>query len=182
MSPIAIMQSNITFGTQHGFLTDAYRDSDKRPDSRQAKAWLTRYNLYLESIDAALHLDYRLFGDSWSIRSHMVEAALYQSFLTRFTLRPSIRYYTQTSADFYSYSGAPKNSSEDFFFDQRLSTFGGITAGLKLITEIGEGFSSSVGFDYLTQSSGLALGSSNESTKRDSLDAQFWFVEITKKF
>lgn len=182
LTPNSIVQSNITFNNQDGYLSDPYRDSDNRPRSRQGIAWLTRYNLFIEPADAALHLDYRLYGDSWGILSHMFEMALYQPISSRFMLRPGFRYYTQGAADFYSYDGSPSSISDNFSFDQRLAAYGGITVGLKLIIDLGAGFKSSVGMDYLTQSSDLQLGSRSHETSRDPLDAQFVFVELTKKF
>lgn len=183
LNPDAIVQTNLMFTTDQGYLTDPYEPDDRRPDSRQQFAWLTRYNQYVEPFDAALHLDYRLYGDSWGILSHTVEAAWYQPVFSWLLVRPSLRYYSQTAADFYVYDPTVEDTaSQHLSADQRLSDFGGVTAGVKLITDLGQGFSASVGFDYLTQSSDLALSSGGEKTKRDKLDAEFVFVGLTKKF
>lgn len=183
LTPDAIVQSNLMFTTDSGYLSDPYRPDDNRPDSRQAFAWLTRYNQYIEPADAALHLDYRLYGDSWGVLSHTLEAAWYQPVTSWLILRPGLRYYSQSAADFYVYDPVAGDlNSEHFSSDQRLADFGGITVGVKLIADLGQGFSTSVGFDYLTQSSDLALGSSGDQTKRDSLDGEFVFIGLTKKF
>lgn len=178
----AIMQSNVTFNNQQGYLTDPYLPADDRPNSRQGFAWLNRYNLYIEPLDAALHLDYRLYNDAWGVLSHMFEAALYQPITEGFMLRPSIRYYTQSNADFYTYDGTPVTSQSYYTVDQRLSSFGSVTLGLKAIAQLGAGFTGSVGYNVLTQDSALQLGTNKASTSRDSLTAQFIFVELSKKF
>ena len=42
----AIVQSNLTYSTGHGYYSDPYKPLDTRPDHRRTFAWLTRYNQY----------------------------------------------------------------------------------------------------------------------------------------
>jgi hypothetical protein len=48
----AIVQSNLTYSTGHGYYSDPYKLADLRPDHRRILAWLTRWNQYLPSLDA----------------------------------------------------------------------------------------------------------------------------------
>jgi len=183
INPISIVQSNITFASDEGYLSEPYEPGDLRPDSRQAVAWLTRYNLFVDATDAALHLDYRLYRDSWGILSHTLEAAWYQPIYSWLMLRPSLRYYSQSSSDFYVYDPSVSSIENAFFSaDQRLSAFGGVTAGLKLVFDVNKNLSTDIGVDYLTQSSSLYLGSSNSGSKRDSLSGEFVFLGLTARF
>lgn len=182
LSSNSIIQSNVTYSHDNGYLSDPYRPGDDRPETRGSFAWLTRYNYYLESLDAPLHLDYRFYRDSWGVMSHMIETALYQPIGERLTLRPSIRFYSQGAADFYSYDGSQLAGEDYFSADQRLASFGGITGGVKVILKLADTFSANASVDYLDQSSSLSLGSHGGTEKRDSLDALFFMVGLTKTF
>ncbi len=52
----AILQSNLTYSTGHGYYSDPYKSLDTRPATRQVTAWLTRYNQYLPGPDATMKL------------------------------------------------------------------------------------------------------------------------------
>jgi len=73
-----LIQSNMTFGYNQGFLSDPYKKvfvenpigspilDDTRPDKKFQWAWLTRYVGHFKSLKAALHADYRFYVDDWA--------------------------------------------------------------------------------------------------------------------
>ena len=92
-----------------GFLSDPYKlvqvalanAPDSRPDERNQYGVLARYRRHFSSVTGTLHLDYRFYYDDWKLSSHTVELAWYQSLFDLITIVPSVRYYTQSQAEFY---------------------------------------------------------------------------------
>lgn len=182
IDPISIVQSNLAFEHADGFLSDPYKLSDLRPSTRDSFAWLIRYNRYLDSLNGSLHLDYRLGNDSFGVTSHTFEAALYKPLGEGWMIRPRLRYYSQRKADFYSSTFPPESPGEQFYSaDGRLGSFGGVTIGLKIERELGNGFSVNVAGDYLEQRAGWVLGGNGSAAVRR-FYAPFFSVGITKSF
>jgi hypothetical protein len=129
------IQSSATYQYQTGFLSDPYKlvsveganIADSRPDERHQFTWLTRLRHRVESMNASLHLDYRFYADDWNVTSHTAEIAWYQTFFTNFRLIPSLRYYSQSQADFYDtwFDIAPNDGYASS--DYRLSPYGAIS-------------------------------------------------------
>ena len=115
-----------------GFLSDPYKTYDVRPDERDQFTISALYRHYFAVGDgAALHADYRFYSDDWGILSHTVTARWMQQFDGRalqFQLTPLVRYYRQTSAEFYTLERFP--SGDYYSSDARLSAYGAITLGL----------------------------------------------------
>jgi hypothetical protein len=134
-------QAILAYQNGDGFLSDPYKlvsvaganVADNRPDTRNQFALLTRYRRHFESITGTLHLDYRFYYDDWDINSHTVELAWYQSLFDIVTITPSVRYYTQSQADFYgpyftNALGAGDHASSDY----RLSPYGALSGKLRI--------------------------------------------------
>lgn len=177
----SIIQANASYTNGDGFFSDPYKTLDNRPRSRDQWTFLTRYNRYLESFDSSLHSDYRYYTDSWGINSHMVEFAYYQPLGEHFVLRPNIRYYSQTAADFFVDPFPPDDLDGFLSGDQRMSAFGSFTTGLKLIAYMGSGFSADLMFAYLEQRPEWKLGSSG-SKVIEPFHARIIAVSLTKAF
>lgn len=164
----SLIQSNLTYSGSNGFLSDPYKSLDLRPNTRDSGAWLTRYIYYFEESEAALHLDYRWFRDSWNISAHTAEITWHQQLGNSWMISPHFRYYTQNKSNFYNNSFPPDSPGESFYTsDQRLSGFGSITAGFSVSHDIAENFAVSGYFDYMRQNSGWKLfspGSPNISS------------------
>jgi Protein of unknown function (DUF3570) len=181
LSPTDIVQSNITYTSGRGYYDDPYKDFDKRPDNRKDIAWLTRYNHYFSDADAALHLSYRFFTNSWGMRSHTVESEWHQELGGGWKVVPGLRFYSQNSADFYNdlgpgdvapsfavpYEQKPLNS-----FDSRLSAFGAITPGVKLVWEISKAVTVDVKAEMYTQKASYRIGGEG-SPNNEPLKARF---------
>lgn len=115
-----------------GYLSDPYKLRDVRPARRLERALGVRYRRFLDSLRAALHLDYRLYDDDWGVASHTLHTSWYQNLGAWFQAVPNLRYYTQSAAEFY-------RPTDDFSIpldvhqssDFRLSAYGAFTFGLK---------------------------------------------------
>jgi hypothetical protein len=148
MNADAIVQSNLTYSTGHGYYSDPYKLSDVRPDHRRVLAWLTRWNQHLPSLDATLRLSYRYVHDSFGDQSYAV------------SVTPSLRYYTQSAADFYF--GPPFGNGLEFgqpyTADTRLSAFGAFTPSVRIDKQFADGWSADLAFSYYQQRASWRLG------------------------
>ncbi len=153
LSPNAIVQSNLTYSTGHGYYSDPYKSLDTRPDSRRITAWLTRFNYSLPVYDATLKLGYRLLHDSFGSTSNMVETAWVQGLPYGFTVTPGLRYYTQSAAKFYYNPPWPRGyvDGQTYSADTRLAAFGAITAGIVIGKTLWDGWRVALRADYYRQ-------------------------------
>lgn len=132
----SLLQSSVNMTRHKGFLTDPYKLGDSRPNLRSQWAWSNAYRRFINSLDAALHLDVRLYKDDFGVNSLTLDAAWYQNLGDNWQITPSIRYYSQSAADFFtpandfSLFGAPNSS------DYRLASYGAVSAGLQVQTHI----------------------------------------------
>jgi hypothetical protein len=156
----AIVQSNLTYSSGHGYYSDPYKLLDTRPDHRRVLAWLTRASLYLPTFDATLKLSYRLLGDSFGSTSNTLEASWTQSLPYGFTLTPGLRYYTQSAADFYYDPPFPHGFVPGRLYsaDTRLSAFGALTPGLAVGKRFADGWSADLKFEYYRQKAAWRQG------------------------
>lgn len=173
-------QLNLTYSNGDGYFSDPYKPFDNRPHSRDQFALLARHVLFFPDLNASLHTDYRFAWDSWELQSHLFELAWYQPLGEIWTLRPNVRYYSQSDASFFHSVFPPEEPGSFYTADQRLSGFGGITAGLKIIWTIGDGYSADVSYSFLVQRADYALGTGSSGI--EPFYAQFWSFGLTKKF
>lgn len=157
LSPLAVVQSNLTFTASRGFHSDPYKSLDSRPEQRHARAWLTRLNRFFPQFDAALQTSYRYFRDDWGVRAHAIEAAWHQNLPDGWALRPSLRYYTQSAADFFGDEFPPRRFDGHLSFDQRLSSFGAWTMGIKATKALTRQTSIDIKFEQYEQRSQWSL-------------------------
>ncbi|MEQ1545860.1 DUF3570 domain-containing protein [Methyloglobulus sp.] len=166
---------------------------EKRPEERNQFNWNLGYNQYLASFDAALHFDYHFTHDDWGINAHTLEADWVQPLGAGWTVTPRVRYYSQSSADFYTpdvrsittgndpitgekiYSKPlPKNYSSD----QRLSGFGALSGGVTVAKQFAKGVSLETGFEYYTHQGSLELGGGGEQAFAD---YDYWVANAALK-
>ena len=139
------LQTILTYQNGSGFLSDPYKlvsvggvnMPDNRPDARNQYAVLARYRRFFSSVTGTLHLDYRYYYDDWKISSHTVELAWYQSLFDLVTIVPSVRYYTQSQAEFYGpyFTTSPGDHASS---DYRLSPFGALSEKVRIETHISD--------------------------------------------
>jgi hypothetical protein len=138
LTPTTLLTANIAVGQVTGFISDPYKvvelngnlTYEKRPDSKTKQIVYLGINQFITPLDASIELGVRHYGDSFGISAETLSLAWYQKLGTHFILSPSVRYYTQTAADFYDvrFSGSPEFYSSDY----RVSAFTGTSFGLKL--------------------------------------------------
>lgn len=163
MSKHALVQLSLGMGRKSGFLSDPYKMvlanfeliGDSRPDSRLSKTVSARLRYFIDSTNSALHADYRFYSDDWSIRSHTFDISWYQNLPYDIQVVPSFRMYSQTSSYFYDVFYQDVRSDGFYSTDYRLSEYGAINLGLKVIQNY-EQFSVTLSFDKYR--SGGSLG------------------------
>ena len=133
----SVVQLGLSLTKHEGFLTDPYKLRDVRPDHRFEWASSLRYRKYFDLLNGAWHFDYRYYSDDYKVHSHTFETAWHQNLGPRFQIVPSVRYYSQDAANFYTaFDNFIVPLSENQSSDFRLSTFGALTFGLKVIVGI----------------------------------------------
>jgi hypothetical protein len=152
LTPNDIGQLTLTRTNGSGYYNDPYKLFDNRPRSRRENTVLLRWNHYVDATGGTTRLGYRYFSDSYRIRAHTLSAEYVQPLTDGWTLVPELRLYSQSAAYFYydpvydASLGAPfppgfANGADPNRLtspDQRLSGFGAVTAGLKVVREIGK--------------------------------------------
>ncbi len=167
-----------------------------RPDERNLFNWHMGYDQYIEPFDAALHFNYHFAHDDWDINAHTFEADWVQPLGAGWTVTPRIRYYSQSSADFYTtgiFNITETIFDEDNNFvgesiiqefpkyyssDQRLSAFGTLSGGVTISKQFVKGVSLETGFEYYTHQGGLKLGGGGE---QDFADFDYWVANAALK-
>ena len=134
LSPVWQVQGGVFAALFDGYLSDAYKARDIRPDQRQAFGATGRSRYFLKSLNAAVHADYRFYSDDWGIEAHTLEFAWHQSIGDHVRIVPMVRYYSQSQADFYVETDSALNEGEQSS-DYRMSPFGALSWGASLILE-----------------------------------------------
>jgi hypothetical protein len=160
LDPRTSVTFNLTWGNQRGYLADPYKlvqknteiipgvflpltFAENRPDSREKWVGFAGLNRSFPAARGALDLSYRLYHDTYDTTAHTLDAAWFQHLGERWTLRPGVRLYQQSAADFYHYrlegtgitprTGAPQPNGPFYSSDYRLSEMRTCNYGLKLI-------------------------------------------------
>ena len=133
------IQSAVSITELTGFLSDPYKLRDSRPGNKTQFAWATSYRRFFDSANAALHINYRFYHDDFGIDSQTLEFAWHQNLNRSWQLVPSVRYYSQSSADFFTNIDDFLNPlSNPQSSDYRLSAFGAFSGGLSVIRDFGD--------------------------------------------
>jgi hypothetical protein len=152
LTPNDIGQLTLTRTNGDGYFNDPYKLFDNRPRSRRQNTVLLRWNHYVDATGGTTRLGYRYYSDSYRVRAHTLSGEYVQPLGGGWSVVPEVRLYTQSAAYFYydpvydgtlgppfppgfsSGAGPDRLSSPD----QRLSGFGAVTVGLKIVREIGK--------------------------------------------
>ncbi|NOU23614.1 MAG: DUF3570 domain-containing protein [Methyloglobulus sp.] len=163
---------------------------EQRPDVRNQWNWTARWVQYMESMDAALHLDYQFAHDDWGINAHTFAADWVQPLGDGWSVTPRVRYYSQEAADFYkssfSVSASPDPIThvlqyalpDNFSSDQRLSGYGTLSGGLTVSKQFVKGIGLEAGFEYYTHQGGLKLSGGGEQAFAD---FDYWVANAALK-
>lgn len=130
----------VGFGRKTGYLSDPYKlvfannnlIGDSRPEKKINRTIAVQNRIFIDSMDAALHLDYRFYDDDWDVQSNTIDLAWYQNVGAGFQIVPSIRLYEQSEAFFYETFHTEERADGNYSTDYRLSEYGAVTYGLKI--------------------------------------------------
>lgn len=184
-----LVQLNVGHVAASGYFNDPYKLVDKRPRERDQTTALARWNHHIEPLAVTIRSSYRFYRDTFGIRAHTATVEGVHPLGDRFTLTPSLRYYTQGKADFYydpvydpvigePYPpGRPRLSSSD----HRLSAFGAITVGAKLAWRIDSRWSADFKYERYEQRSNWRLGG-NGSPGLARLSADILQIGFSRRF
>lgn len=151
---------NLTWGRQRGYLSDPYKlvqknteiipgvslpltFAENRPAERDKWIAFAGVNCAVPEMGGALDLSYRLYHDTYDTTSHTIDAAWFQNIGERWIVRPGVRFYDQSAAEFYHYrldgtsvapvGNSPRPNGPFYSSDYRLSELQSFTCGVKLI-------------------------------------------------
>ncbi|MFI3198225.1 MAG: DUF3570 domain-containing protein [Methylococcaceae bacterium] len=129
-----------------------------RPDHRNQLSLGTGLIQHIPMLDASAHLDYRFYTDDWQVNSHTFEFKWFQPLPYGIMAAPSVRYYSQSQAEFFApYFLAPRADGH-YSSDFRLSGFGSLNGGITLSKEFAKGINIEAGIEYYTHQGGLKMG------------------------
>ncbi len=194
LSPLAIVQSTVTVTRGEGRYDDPYKLTvtfppaggpvrflaDTRPDHRRTLAWLTRYRRHVPAAAGTLQLDYRFYRDDWGVRAHTLEAAWEQALDERWSVRPALRYYTQSAADFYA-PRVPDPAPPALSSDQRLAAFGGLSPSLRVTLRLPSGMLLEATTGYVHDAARLRAGGGG-SPAFETLRAVYGLLRFAQSF
>jgi hypothetical protein len=174
LDPRTSVSFNITWGRTTGYLADPYKLVQKntelfpgvflpltfgesRPHERNKGIALLALNRSFPEVRGALDATYRFYHDTYDTDAHTLDVAWFQRVGERVILRPSVRVYQQSAAEFYRYnldgtsitpfSGGPRSRGPFYSSDFRLSAFRTYTYGLKAIWNITDAFALDVALE-----------------------------------
>ena len=144
-----------------------FHSYEQRPSRRNQ--WHTDLRLvqHIAPFAAALHVDYRYYRDDWSISAHALEVAWHQPLAHGWSVAPRVRYYTQSSANFYHpYVNCGVTDGyecalalERYSSDYRLASFGALSSGLVVTQRLRSGVRMDFSGEYYLHRARLGMGS-----------------------
>ena len=179
-----IIQLNFGYSNGHGYFNDPYKLYEERPNKRESKTVMTRWNHHFEGTDGTSHLSYRYYTDSFGINAHTLGAEYVQPLPMEWTVTPSARLYSQTAADFYlpdvPNPGQPP-PTPPFSLDQRLSAFGALTLGIKVEKRIARDWLVDFKYENYEQRAGWCITGGGDA-KLEPFSATFIQVGLSRQF
>jgi hypothetical protein len=184
-----LLQLNVGHVRSRGYFNDPYKLADRRPRERDQTTLLVRWNHHIEHSNATVRSSYRFYRDTFGINAHSVQLEVAHPLGERLTVTPSMRYYTQSAANFYfdpvydPVIGEPFPVGNPKYFspDQRLSAFGALTLGAKAEWKIDSRWSADIKYERYAQRSEWRLGGGG-SPGLAPFSAQFVQLGISRRF
>ena len=159
LDPRTSFTFNVTWGRTTGFISDPYKlvqknvqilpglflrqtFGEKRPSARNKGIALAALTHAFPEVHGTIDASYRYYRDAFGTTAHTLETAWFQRLGEKVILRPGIRFYQQSAADFYYYNldtttitpdRRPASTGPFYSSDFRLSEFSSTNVGLKLI-------------------------------------------------
>ncbi|WP_051749143.1 DUF3570 domain-containing protein [Nevskia soli] len=155
LDPFDLVQLQLGYSIGNGYYDDPYKLFDNRPGKHDQGTAVLRWNHQFEDWGSTLRTNYRYYRDSNQVHAHTIQLEWVQPLGESFSVSPSLSYYTQSAASFYI---DPPNGDQNRFpnippgsyssLDQRVSAFGGITAGGRVDWIISPHWSTNLKGDY----------------------------------
>ena len=165
LDPRTTVSLNLTWGRASGYLNDQYKVvqkstelfpgiflpltfSENRPSYREKWVALGAFNRSFAEAHGAVEASYRFYHDTYGTNAHTLDLAWFQHVGEKYVLRPWVRFYDQSAANFYIYnldnkaitpfSGAngPQPQGPFYSSDFRLSAMRTYAFGLKAVWNI----------------------------------------------
>jgi hypothetical protein len=160
LDPRTSVTFNLSWGRQRGYLSDPYKlvqksteiipgvslpltFAENRPAEREKWIALAVFNQAFPEMKGAVDFSYRYYHDTFETDAHTIDVGWFQNVGERVILRPSVRFYQQSAAEFYRYrldgtsitptSGAPRPGGPYYSSDYRLSAMRTYTFGFKVV-------------------------------------------------
>lgn len=155
-----IAQLNISHAEGRGYYSDPYKFFDNRPNHKNQTVVLTRWNHHFQQFDGTGRFSYRYYTDSFGVRAHTLGAEYVQPLPRGWTVSPEIRLHSQTAASFYVDPIDSPNPTIPAGFvpgttimsqDQRLSAFGAITYGIKILNQLDKDWLLDIKYEHYEQ-------------------------------
>ncbi len=188
-----IVQVNLGYSKGRGYFDDPYKEYEQRPDRRESKTVMTRWNHHFDGIDGTSHLSYRYYTDSFGIKAHTFGLEYLQSLPNDWTVTPSVRFSSQTAADFYlpvdltDPTMAPAAAESLFWdgsylsLDQRLSAYGALTLGIKVSKRIAKEWLVDVKYENYEQRAGWSMTGGGDPGLAP-FSASFYQIGFSRQF
>ena len=196
----SLLQANLTYTYNGGYLSDPYKAvyaswatepypvyggtfiHDTRPSNRNQIALLTRYVRHFSSLNsAAVHLDYRYYVDTWGVNAHTFEATWIQPVWADWKISPTVRYYSQGSADFYQPYFTKQRADGHYSSDYRLAQFGAIGGGVQVSKDFFERLNLGFGIDFYERKNNYGFNGGS-GTSVDNFTFSMYTAKINFKF
>ena len=192
LSQSSAIQTTLTYQYTGGFLSDPYKlalvagltEADSRPDQRHAFSLLARYRKHFERIGGSFHVDYRFHVDDWEINAHTFDFGWYQNVFDVVRITPSLRYYSQSQAQFYAPFYLSARSDGLYSSDYRLSPYGALSYRVKAETRFQTwnfDWIATVGWERYESSADLAMLSVDVENP-GLVSFNVWSVGLTGRF
>ena len=168
ITPQDLVQLQWVNSIGQGYFNDPYKLLDSRPSHRRIDAISFRWNHHRPETSTTARWHARAAQDSFGIRSGTIGLELAQVLSPQWTLTPSARFYSQSSASFFSppdpqrpdLPSIPGNfvlGQSHISFDQRLAALGALTLGLKLERKITANTAVDIKFERYRQNNAWSL-------------------------
>jgi hypothetical protein len=194
LSPVSVLQGSVQVSRGRGFYDDPYKLTltfypdaglpvlarDRRPDHRDSVAALVRLRHHFPVAASTLQADYRYFRDDWGVRAHTVEVGWSRDLGAEWSLRPALRYATQSAADFYSGTVA-RPRPDVHSSDQRLAAFGSLSPSIRVTRRLETGLTVEATVGAYRNAASLRAGGGGSSAY-ETLTAWYAVAGVTWAF
>jgi hypothetical protein len=173
VDPLTSVSLAVTWGRATGYLGEQHKLVEKtiqflpgvslpesfgenRPGQKDWASVVLAVNRAFPSLHGALEGSARFYRDTFGVTGTTAELAWFQHLGPKFSLRPSLRLYDQTAADFYYYNldqtsiiptRIPTGRGPAYSSDYRISALDDYSAGAKAIWKVAERLQFDVAFE-----------------------------------